>query len=209
MPTQRLQLKLRQQLSLAPQLQQAIRLLQMNRIELQEEIQQALDSNPLLERQELSDNLLESQAESSQTEDTATESTTAEESYDEQWDSTTEWSSSRGSATDRNLALEQMTAADEDSLHAHLLWQVNLTRLSDTDTAIARAIVYALDEDGYLQDSIEDIRASLAPDLLVDVDEVIAVLHRVQRMEPVGAATRDPRECLQVQLDAAAMDTHR
>jgi RNA polymerase sigma-54 factor len=64
-----------------------------------------------------------------------------------------------------------------------------------------------LDEDGYLHDSIEDVRASLAPELLVEEDEVLAVLHRVQRMEPVGIATRDAAECIRVQLSVLPSDT--
>ena len=64
-----------------------------------------------------------------------------------------------------------------------------------------------LDDDGFLPDSIQDIRASLAPELLVDEDEVLAVLHRVQRMEPVGVATRDAAECILVQLSALPADT--
>jgi RNA polymerase sigma-54 factor len=67
--------------------------------------------------------------------------------------------------------------------------------------------VYELDDDGFLHDSIGDIRASLAPELLVDEDEVLAVLHRVQRMEPVGVATRDAAECILVQLSALPSDT--
>ncbi len=89
----------------------------------------------------------------------------------------------------------------------HLLWQINLSHFSPVDTAIAQAIVYGLDEDGFLQETIAEIRASLAPELLVEEDEVLAVLHRVQRLEPVGVATRDPAECIRVQLSALTSDT--
>jgi len=75
------------------------------------------------------------------------------------------------------------------------------------DSEIATAIVYGLDDDGFLPDSIQDIRASLAPELLVAEDEVLAVLHRVQRMEPVGVATRDAEECILVQLSALSAAT--
>lgn len=101
----------------------------------------------------------------------------------------------------------QIPDPDDDSLREHLLWQINLGRFNETDAAIATAIVYALDEDGYLPDSIEDIRASLAPELLVSPEEVMAVLHRVQRMEPVGVASRDAGECIQVQLAALPSGT--
>ncbi|MGD8578699.1 MAG: RNA polymerase factor sigma-54, partial [Lysobacterales bacterium] len=86
-------------------------------------------------------------------------------------------------------------------------WQINLSHFSDVDAAIAQAIVYGLDEDGFLQESLEEVRASLAPELLVSEDEILAVLHRVQRMEPVGVATRDPAECIRVQLSVLPSDT--
>ena len=101
----------------------------------------------------------------------------------------------------------QIADTSADSLQEHLLWQVNLSHFSPVDTGIATAIVYGLDDDGYLPDSIQDIRASLAPELLVGEDEVLAVLHRVQRMEPVGVATRDAAECILVQLCALSADT--
>ena len=206
MAGQRLQLKLRQQQTLAPQLQQAIKLLQMNRVELEEHLQEVLESNPLLEQQDLSDNNEDNDAEGESTEEISSEESYEADDYEEQWDMGSAFESTSAGTGDASYALEQIGTREEDTLQDHLLWQVNLTRLSDTDNAIARAIVYALDEDGYLSDSIDDIRASLAPDLLVDIDEVIAVLHRVQRMEPVGAATRSPQECILVQLDAAPQD---
>ena len=67
----------------------------------------------------------------------------------------------------------QIADTSSDSLREHLLWQINLAHFSDVDAAIAGAIVYGLDEDGYLHDSIEDVRASLAPELLVEEDEIL------------------------------------
>ena len=78
-----------------------------------------------------------------------------------------------------------------DSLRQHLLFQVSLGQFNDTDSAIAAAVIYALDDDGYLDETLDEIRASLAPEFLVEEDEVLAVLHRIQRMEPVGVATRE------------------
>jgi RNA polymerase sigma-54 factor len=215
MAGQRLQLKLRQQQALAPQLQQAIKLLQMNRIELTEHIQDILDSNPLLEQQdpadEDNDSAAESESELAEVESQPAEEYNEEDSYrddvlEEQWDMGSAFESGSSAQGDSSYALEQLGSREEDTLQDHLLWQVNLTQLSDTDNAIAKAIVYALDEHGYLPDTIDDIRASLAPDYLVETDEVLAVLHRVQRMEPVGAATRTAQECILVQLDAAPQD---
>ena len=85
--------------------------------------------------------------------------------------------------------------------------RVRLAHFSDLDAAIAAAIVYALDDDGFLADSIEDIRASLLPEIQVENDEVMAVLHRVQRLEPVGVASRSPGECIRIQLRAQPAGT--
>lgn len=200
-----LQLRLSQKLALAPQLQQAIRLLQLNRIELREYIQEVLDTNPILERKEG-----ETGAENSEFEPSEQGSDDFSDNLDSQ-----EWEA-------EGLAIEQwqesgsyegfsgepqIADTSADSLREHLLWQINLAHFSDTDAMIAQAIVYGLDEDGYLHDSLDDVRASLAPELLVEEDEIIAVLHRVQRLEPVGVATRDAAECLRVQLSVLPSDT--
>jgi RNA polymerase sigma-54 factor len=197
-----LQLRLSQKLALAPQLQQAIRLLQLNRIELREYIQDALDSNPILEREEGGEAEPggEPEQESSEKTEAAEQQDWEVESLgDEQWMESGPYDSFSGES--------QIADTSSDSLREHLLWQINLSHFSDEDAAIAEAIVYGLDEDGYLHDSIEDVRASLAPELLVEEDEVLAVLHRVQRLEPVGVATRDAAECIRVQLSALPSDT--
>ncbi|MGK2925182.1 MAG: RNA polymerase factor sigma-54 [Lysobacterales bacterium] len=213
-----LQLRLTQKLALSPQLQQAIRLLQLNRIELREYIQEVLDSNPILERSEAgsdpgsemgsepgSDMGAEArpeQAADGESERGADEGL-SEWDYEapgaEQWLDSGSYEGFSGES--------QIADTSEDSLRDHLLWQINLSHFSPIDTAIAQAIVYGLDEDGFLQESLAEIRASLAPELLVEEDEVLAVLHRVQRLEPVGVATRDPGECIRVQLRALPSDT--
>ena len=201
-----LQIRLSQKLALAPQLQQAIRLLQLNRIELREYIQEALDSNPILER----DEGVEEQEAPGQAESTADAGPDVpveeglqewdfEPSGHEQWLETSSFEGYQGEV--------QIADSSEDTLLDHLLWQINLAHFSEVDSAIAGAIVYALDDEGFLQESIQEIRASLAPELLVGEDEVLAVLHRVQRLEPVGVATRDTAECIRVQLSALPSDT--
>jgi len=212
MADQTLQLRLTQKLALAPQLQQAIRLLQLNRIELREYIQEALDSNPLLERGETDSSIADDP-------DLAL-ADGADESRDrvddpevlqeiEDWETLPsledQWSERNTSDTFSDEP--QLADTTEDSLRDHLLWQINLSYFSPEDAAIAAAIVYGLDEDGFLQDSIDDIRASLAPEFLVEEDEILAVLHRVQRMEPVGVASRSPAECIRVQLSVLPADT--
>lgn len=212
MADQSLQLRLTQKLALSPQLQQAIRLLQLNRIELREYIQDALDSNPLLERAEADssspaeadDVFNERGQEEGEREDGDRERNEIDDwdtgpALDDQW-----LDRSGGGSFDGE---PQIADDSEQSLQDHLIWQINLSYFSPADAAIATAIVYALDEDGLLQDSIEDIRASLAPELLVEDSEVLAVLHRVQRMEPVGVASRNPGECIRVQLSVLPNDT--
>ena len=92
-------------------------------------------------------------------------------------------------------------------MREHLLAQIRLAHFNDTDAAIATAIVYAVDDDGFLVDDIPVIRESLLPEIVVEDDEVLAVLHRVQRLEPVGVASRDPGECIRVQLKAQPAGT--
>jgi RNA polymerase sigma-54 factor len=87
-----------------------------------------------------------------------------------------------------------------ESLREKLLWQLSLTRLSDTDRLIALTIIDDTDDNGRLIMSLEDIHLALSADLEIDLDEVVAVLHRVQQFEPAGVCTRDLQECLLVQL---------
>jgi len=201
-----LQLRLTQKLALAPQLQQAIRLLQLNRIELREYIQEVLDSNPILERADGETTTTES-AESDNFEQAEGEPGEFAEQQDWELESLGNEQWSESSAFESFSGESQIADTSADSLREHLLWQINLAHFSDEDAAIARAIVYGLDEDGYLHDSLEDVRASLAPELLVEEDEILAVLHRVQRLEPVGVATRDAAECIRVQLSVLPGDT--
>jgi RNA polymerase sigma-54 factor len=206
---QSLQLRLAQKLALAPQLQQAIRLLQLNRIELREYIQEAVDSNPLLETEEPEQDTgsepLPSGDPESNTETTDDYSDFGAESWSEDQPGAEYWQENSGYSEAFSDA--QIPDQSGNSLHEHLMWQINLSHFSPTDEEIAMAIVYALDDEGFLDGSLEDIRISLAPELLVESDEILAVLHRVQRMEPVGVASRDPGECIGVQLSALPADT--
>lgn len=194
-PGARLQLKLGQKLKLAPQLRQAIALLQLNRIELRQHIREALNTNPLLER-------IEETGESPDSDGGAEADIEYEDDYG--FDDLPEGYSVAREAPNYD---EFVSDRADESLQQHLLWQVNLSGFSTTDEAIARAIIYALDEDGYLQDDIATLRASLAPEYLVDEDEVLAVLERIQHFEPVGVASRSIGECLLVQLRAMPANT--
>lgn len=203
-----LQLRLSQKLALAPQLQQAIRLLQLTRIELREYLQQTVEANPLLD---YADNGLEEDFESLDSAEEWDSEDSAGESQEEQLD---DWSSDDGMGEqwgeDSGFSLDQqkdIVDQTQGSLREHLLFQIDLAQFNPVDAAIATAIVFALDEDGYLADELHEVRSSLAPEHMVSEQDITAVLRRVQRMEPVGVATRDPAECIRVQLAALPSGT--
>lgn len=205
-----LHLRLNQKLKLAPQLRQAIALLQLNRLELREHLEQILESNPLLELEadeiELDDqdSSAESETDFDERDRSGDEIDFEQEEYS--WNDLPEGFSEVQEAPDYDRFIAD---PQQDTLNQHLLWQVNLSGFSETDEAIARAIVYALDEDGYLHDDIQTLRASLAPEFLVTLEEVEAVLERVQHFEPVGVAARSIRECLLIQIRALPAHTPR
>ena len=191
---QALQLRLGQQLALTPQLQQAIKLLQMSTADLQQVIEETLESNALLERE----NEQTDQEGLDFSEVTPPENDPEDLAVDIVWEaaqpSTAPSSASAMSETDFS---EQ--DSEEESLRDHLLWQLNLTRFSDTDRVIAIALIDAIDADGRLTQTPEDVHADIASDE-IDLDEVVAVLHRLQHFEPSGLFAIDLRECLLIQL---------
>lgn len=205
-----LQLKLGQSLTLTPQLRQAIRLLQLSSIELETEINEALESNPLLERPE--DSIPEPEAPSAQDGPEPTQTETKQETEAE-FEAEPEWDlddympgSGSGSGSDDDGEREVAGAVTED-LQDHLLWQLNLTPMSPSDRAIAVALIEAIGDDGYLSETVESIQAGLRPDVEADIEEIEAVLHRLQRFDPVGACSRSLAECLSVQLSEFDADT--
>ncbi|EBU3311901.1 RNA polymerase factor sigma-54 [Salmonella enterica] len=201
---QGLQLRLSQQLAMTPQLQQAIRLLQLSTLELQQELQQALENNPLLEQTDLHDEIDTQQPQDNDPLDTADaleqkempEELPLDASWDEIYTAGTP-SGPCGDYIDDELPVYQ--GETTQSLQDYLMWQVELTPFSDTDRAIATSIVDAVDDTGYLTVSLDDIRESMG-DEEVDLDEVEAVLKRIQRFDPVGVAAKDLRDCLLIQL---------
>jgi len=117
-------------------------------------------------------------------------------------------SASSAPADDDNRAYENQSGGEE-SLHEHLLWQMNLTPFSETDRSIAEAIIDSINDDGYLSVSLEEILQGMGLDEDVGLEEMEAVLHQVQNFDPVGVAARDLRECLLLQLkqlDASQQD---
>jgi len=221
---QSLQLRLGQQLTMTPQLQQAIRLLQLSSLELEAEIQEALESNPLLERVEdgneepSGDNgsaeepppLEHTEAAADENPATGTEEIESgalqnddipsELPVDSAWEDVYDPGYSAPSAPppDDDLPAIENRRFQEEDLREHLLWQMRLTPFSETDQAIAVALIDAIDEDGYLRASLEEIREAVGNE--VELDEIEAVLHRIQNFDPPGVGARDLRESLILQL---------
>ena len=195
---QGLQLRLSQQLAMTPQLQQAIRLLQLSTLELQQELQQALESNPLLEEIDTRET---QDSETLDTADALEQKEMPEElPLDASWD--TIYTAGTPSGTSGDYIDDELPVYQGETtqtLQDYLMWQVELTPFSDTDRAIATSIVDAVDDTGYLTVPLEDILESMG-DEEIDIDEVEAVLKRIQRFDPVGVAAKDLRDCLLIQL---------
>ncbi|QFT56024.1 RNA polymerase factor sigma-54 [Microbulbifer sp. THAF38] len=209
---QSLQLKLGTQLTMTPQLQQAIRLLQLSTLDLQQEVQAALDSNPMLEadseeqpsKVENGQSLTEHESERVQdnTSQAAEERELAEGDWDQaipdelpvdsRWDDI--YTSHSGNPELDTLSYERNSISVD--LQGHLRWQLNLTPLSEQDKWIGENLIDSISPSGLLGTSIEDVASSLA----VDEDEVLAVLKAIQQFEPAGCGARELKECLQLQL---------
>ena len=214
---QSLQLKLSQQLTMTPQLQQAIKLLQLSTLDLQQEIQQALDSNPMLEVQEnvedrgdplLPEDGADNRSEIPVSDPEWEENIPTELPVDTHWEDIYQAPimSSQPAGDGPDMDFEGRFGGRE-SLHEHMLWQLNLTRFSDLDRAMALAIIDATDDNGRLTIPAREIWESFDPEQEIELDEVMAVLHRLQRFNPTGVCTHDLRECLLVQLQQLPDDT--
>lgn len=196
----RQQLKLSQQLVMTPQLQQAIKLLQLSRAELVETVQQEMLENPFLE-ETFTDDVPEIQSERRDAQ--------GEEAYDRElakdasWEdylgefaSTPKDTQSRDMEIPEDISPIEARYATRPTLEGHLLWQLRLSTLSDAQKEIGETIIGNLSSGGYLQASVEEI-AGLAN---TTADEVNKVLERVQMFDPVGVASRNAKECLMIQL---------
>ncbi len=216
---QSLQLKLGQHLTMTPQLQQAIRLLQLSTLELQTEIQEALETNPMLEIVEDGNmDTVNERREDSSGERTGSASDDVEFAEgvdratdnqeqnipkdlptDSDWEDTFDTYSPVQRSGDADVTVYEQANGGE-SLQDHLLWQLNLSTISDTDKAIATTIIDAVNDDGYLSTSLEEIHQSLSEAEELELDEIEAVLFRVQDFDPSGVAARDLQECMIIQL---------
>ncbi len=185
---QALRLSTKQQLSMTPRLQQAIALLQLSASELAEELQLALESNPMLEK-------LEPEHEAT---------------LDAAWAPPTNIYTSTGSYSEDYA--EYQNKASEITLQDHLHWQLNLTPFSDRDRVIALMLIDEINDDGYLGNSIEEICSNLQINYAnefenLDLDEVTAVLHRIQQFDPLGVGCRNLQECMLIQLNSLPENT--
>ena len=228
---QGLQLKFSQQLTMTPQLQQAIKLLQLSTLELSQEITEQLYSNPLLE-EITEDQDAENQLKKINNEKTLTETSnlTAEELEEpsknteplsqetdqNDWDSDFDNYSvqtqdiARINNNDGNIRgeinLEQVHQVTQ-SLKDHLLWQLNLTNLNAKDLIIAEMLTYSLDDNGLLTQNLSEIFEELDENNNEYESEILTVLTRLQQFDPPGVYARDLKECLLIQLNQLSQDT--
>jgi RNA polymerase sigma-54 factor len=184
-----LQLRVSQQLVMTPQLQQALRLLQMPVLELNTQLEQALAENVMLEAEE------PAEAQQSADESDAPEVVAREADEISPWDEPTgradNW------ADDRR---PEVADTSGESLREHLLWQLEMENFSPREVAIGHAIVDALNEDGYLTESLEAIHAALPPEPGFSLAELETTLRRIQGLDPAGIGARDLAECIGIQL---------
>lgn len=201
---------------MTPQLQQAIRLLQLSTLELQTEIQDALDSNMMLEIDDGDDDApdflpepvstpttevaeleLKDDISSAEIPGELSGELPVDTAWDEVFDENTTYNST---ATGNSGEFFENQKPREYTLAEHLLWQLNLVPISEADKAIAITIIDILDQDGYLTTPLEEIVPLLDDEIEAEVEEVAAVLRLIQMMEPTGVGARDLKECLSLQL---------
>ncbi|MEW8691300.1 MAG: RNA polymerase factor sigma-54 [Candidatus Thiodiazotropha endolucinida] len=220
---QALQLRLGQHLTMTPQLQQAIRLLQLSALDLSQEVQEVIETNPMLEVEEEfgqqnstqenedADNgaAENSAAEGSNSNDinnereiqTDASQVTEELPVDSEWsdvyDSYQPTTGGGGESNDHDYLIQNSSAT---TLQDHLLWQMNLTPFTPQDIYVATAIIDSINEDGYFTGDLEEVLQSLN-DEEATLDDVKAVLHRIQAFDPPGVGAQGPQDCLLIQLN--------
>ncbi|MDB6104438.1 MAG: polymerase sigma-54 factor [Gammaproteobacteria bacterium] len=207
-----LQLKLGQQLTMTPQLQQAIRLLQLPALELQAHIRELLETNVMLEPTEEAEGTSTFEAvepspadhdrdreQQPELPERAQEENTVEV-VDEGWGEQSVGSAEAPWNNDDDERQQEFADAAGQSLQDHLLWQLELAKLEPREFGIARAIIDAISDDGYLTEPLEEIANTLRPEIECDAAEVESVLGGVQALDPPGVAARSVGECIELQL---------
>jgi RNA polymerase sigma-54 factor len=193
---QSLQLSIGQHLTLTPQLQQAIKLLQLSTIDLQQEIQLTVESNPMLEATPVEDK--DAHREHANHAD--------DQLGDIQWSQLYNNLNKRTNFDDNDYNFDNLHCTTTN-LRDHMHWQLDLSPMSDIDRVIATTLIDAINDDGFLTLSVEELHASLTCELFpLDIEEIEAVRHRLQQFDPVGCATQNLTETLIIQLEQLHLD---
>jgi RNA polymerase sigma-54 factor len=203
-----LQLKQSQQLTLTPQLQQSIRLLQLSTVEINQEVARMLEENPMLEREDddassysYGDTASSQQNDSGTTQEAPSQETESEWATDD-WDS-----SSASSKSENDDDAPSEIVANSPSLREHLIWQLNICTLDARDRKIVSLLIDALDENGYLAQPLEEIAELLPPELDITLDDLETALTQLQNLAEPGIGARNLGECLALQIKAMPVDT--
>ena len=212
---QSLQLRVSQHLALTPQLQQSIKLLQLSTLELNQEIEQFLQDNPLLERDEPASDMTtytpggdalqtpQTVSTSNENETTSNDNSSDELIWGNDFSSGGSGNSNRDPNDDNDTDAGEIQAA-ATSLGSHLMTQLAMTQLPERDRALVAFLIEALDDDGYLAQTLEELVDVLPEELGDDPEELLEelriALRHIQNFDPIGVGARNPRECLLLQL---------
>ena len=207
-----LQLKLSQHLTLTPQLQQSIRLLQLSTLELNQEIERFLQENPLLEREEDEESPAPPTAPGQEISVTTTTTSSSESTPQEDSSSQAEWTGEEGYTSYGNPESddddsEPPQAAGSATLREHLLGQLSLMPLSRRDTQLVAYLIDNLNDDGFIQDDLQELAGLLPEELEIDTEDLNIALKYLQSLEPAGVGARNIGECLALQIEALPEDT--
>jgi RNA polymerase sigma-54 factor len=194
-----LQVKLGQSLTMTPQLQQAIRLLQLPVMDLSAQIQEALEENIMLEMEGLPDDAPRTTSETT----AEVQTINAEENWQTSSMERTRDSGWNGEGRPINEYADQ----SGQTLREHLLWQLELEDFSPREAVIGEALIDAINDDGYLTANFDDILDSIDADAAVEQEEIEEALRKVQRLDPIGIGARSLSECLLLQLAQLAAET--
>jgi RNA polymerase sigma-54 factor len=213
---QTLQLKLSQHLTLTPQLQQSIRLLQLSTMELNQELEKFLAENPLLEREDVDAPVpavpAHMNGESAATLQPSAEQSDAEspaqaDNYAAELDWVGEGGSGAGARDDSDEGDFFQVAAESPNLREHLHRQLTLTKLEPRDRSLVAFLIEALDEDGYLTQPLEELVQIVPEELQIELEELQIALKHLQNLDPTGVGARNCSECLELQLLAMPEST--
>ncbi len=206
-----LQLRLSQHLTLTPQLQQSIRLLQLSTLELNQEIEKFLQDNPLLEREDglREEPVVPSPGSSDFTTNTAPATpsdtvadTTASDTHGSADTPGFEEDYSHGGTRDDNDEIEYpQVAAETPSLREHLISQLSLTQIPDHDQRLVTLLIDSLDDHGYLHQDLAELIELLPPELNIEIEDLQVALRHLQNLDPPGVGARTLGECLRLQLE--------